>query len=109
MAEGQFGASVTDSEQAMMRFARQVARDASRVTAGDVELLKKHGFTDEEIFDIAATAAGRAFFTKILDALGVETDSSFMALDESFRKPLTVGRPIACNAVETLTVSQPGG
>jgi uncharacterized peroxidase-related enzyme len=103
MAKGEFSSSVSEAEQAMMRFARQVAKDASRVTSGDVDLLKKHGFTDAEVFDIAATAAGRAFFTKILDALGVEGDSSFMKLDRSFREPLTVGRPIAIRKVETLS------
>jgi uncharacterized peroxidase-related enzyme len=103
MARGEFSSSVSEAEQAMMRFARQVAKDASRVTSGDVDLLKKHGFTDAEVFDIAATAAGRAFFTKILDALGVEGDSSFMKLDRSFREPLTVGRPIAIREVETLS------
>jgi uncharacterized peroxidase-related enzyme len=103
MAKGEFSSSVSEAEQAMMRFARQVAKDASRVTSGDVDLLKKHGFTDAEVFDIAATAAGRAFFTKILDALGVEGDSSFMKLDRSFREPLTVGRPIAIREVETLS------
>jgi uncharacterized peroxidase-related enzyme len=103
MAQGEYSSSVTEAEQAMMQFARQVAKDASRVTSGDVDLLKKHGYTDAEVFDIAATAAGRAFFTKILDALGVEGDSSFMKLDRSFREPLTVGRPIACREVETLS------
>jgi uncharacterized peroxidase-related enzyme len=94
IAEGKFNASVTGAEQAMIRFARQVASDASRITPDDVSELKKHGFTDAEIFDIAATAAGRAFFTKLLDSLGVETDASFMTLDKSFREPLTVGRPV---------------
>ncbi|MGH8223363.1 MAG: carboxymuconolactone decarboxylase family protein [Woeseiaceae bacterium] len=95
IAAGQFGASVTGAEQAMLRFARQVARDASQVTADDVDALRKHGFTDAEVFDIAATAAGRAFFTKLLDALGVETDASVMQLDKPFRDALTVGRPLS--------------
>jgi len=30
----------------------------------------------------------------MLDALGVRSDSPFLALDESFRHPLTVGRPV---------------
>jgi hypothetical protein len=30
----------------------------------------------------------------MLDALGVEPDSPFGKLDEAFRAPLTVGRPI---------------
>lgn len=95
IAAGEFSTSVTRPEQAMIVFARQVARDASSITPEDVGVLKSHGFTDAEIFDIAATAAGRAFFTKLLDALGVALDESFMKIDQSFRDPLTVGRPIA--------------
>lgn len=94
IAAGRFDGILDEAEQAMVRFARQVARDASRVTAEMVATLKDSGFTDAEVFDIAATAAGRAFFTKVLDALGVEPDSPFLAIDESFRGPLTVGRPI---------------
>lgn len=87
--------SVTAAEQEMMRFARQVARDASTVEASDVERLKGHGFSDAEVFDIAAVAAGRAFFTKVLDAVGSLPDAGFMSLDEDLRAPLTVGRPIS--------------
>lgn len=94
IADGRFSTSVTDAEQAMIAFARQVARDAASIMPEDVSVLKAHGFTDAEIFDIAATAAGRAFFTKILDSLGVEPDESFMKIDRSFRDPLTFGRPI---------------
>lgn len=94
IARDRFDDSVTEAERAIIRFARQVARDASRVTEGQVAELKAHGLNDAEIFDVAATAAGRAFFTKLLDALGAEPDSSFLQLDESFRKPLTLGRPI---------------
>lgn len=85
---------LTDAEQAMLRFVRQIASDASRVTPDQVATLKEYGYSNGEIFDIAATVAGRAFFTKILDALGVEPDSSFLAIDESLRVGLTVGRPI---------------
>lgn len=102
MREGDYGDSLSEAEQAMMNFARKVARDASRITSGDVERLKQHGFTDAEVFDIAATAAGRAFFAKLLDALGVEIDSSFAELDEPFRKSLTVGRPICFREPEIL-------
>jgi uncharacterized peroxidase-related enzyme len=85
---------LTDAEAALVRFARQIAKDASRVTSGQVQALKRFGFSDAEIFDIAATAAGRAFFAKLLDALGVEPDSPLRSLDATFRDPLAVGRPI---------------
>lgn len=91
-----------DTEQAIVAFARQVAKDASKVTAGQVDALRSLGVADAEVFDIAATAAGRAFFTKLLDALGVEADSSFLALQPAFRQPLTVGRPVDVRPVKRL-------
>lgn len=87
--------SVTEAEQEMMRFSRQVARDAATVEAADVDRLKAHGFSDAEVFDIAAVAAGRAFFTKLLDAVGSLPDAGFLSIDEDLRAPLTVGRPIS--------------
>jgi uncharacterized peroxidase-related enzyme len=94
IATGKHAGILTEAEAALVRFARQIARDASRVTSGQVQELKAFGYTDAEIFDVAATAAGRAFFTKILDALGVEADSPFFGIDAEFRDPLAVGRPI---------------
>ncbi|MEX2124596.1 MAG: hypothetical protein WD795_11950 [Woeseia sp.] len=94
MAVGDACEELTDAERAMMHFARKVATDASRITSGDVAVLRSHGLSDEEIFDVAATAAGRAFFTKLLDSLGVEADAGFLKMDEDLRESLTVGRPI---------------
>lgn len=85
MAAGKHVPSLTDAERAMMQLARRVARDATSVGASDIDSLREHGFTDAEIFDIVATAAGRAFFTKILDGLGVELDESFNKLNQAFR------------------------
>ena len=53
-----------------------------------------------EIFDIAAIAAGRSFFTKLLDALGTEPDVAYMSLDRELRQALTVGRPICHRPLE---------
>ena len=94
--------SVTDGEQEMMRFARVVARDASSITQADVQKLKDEGFSDAEVFDIAAVAAGRAFFTKILDAVGSMPDSTFLAIDADLRELLTVGKPIETADVEVM-------
>lgn len=102
LREGRFDESIPELERAIFLLARKVALDATRVTAGDVEQLRRLGLGDDEIFDVVATAAGRAFFTKLLDGLGVETDSVFRTLDEPFRKGLTVGRPIGFEAVERL-------
>jgi uncharacterized peroxidase-related enzyme len=94
IAAGRVEGMLTPGEQAMLRFARQIARDASKVSAEQVNELANLGFSEGEIFDVAAAAAGRAFFTKMLDALGVAPDAPFAQLDEAFRTPLTVGRPI---------------
>ena len=97
---------VTEAEQEMMRFSRQVARDASSVGRQDVQRLKDLGFTDAEVFDIAAVSAGRAFFTKVLDAVGSLPDAGFLSLDEGLRAGLTVGRPISSAPDEVMnTVS----
>jgi len=94
IAKGRLDGVLDGAEQAMLRFARQVAIDASRVTAADTATLARHGFADAEIFDIAAAVAGRAFFTKMLDALGVQADAPMGLLDATLRGALTVGRPI---------------
>ena len=109
IASGRCDGVLDEAEQAMLRFARQVARDASGVTREQVAGLRKLGFTDAEVFDIAAAAAGRAYFTKMLDALGVQSDAPFRALGEAFRGPLTVGRPIDTQAPERMPEPQAAG
>ena len=93
IARGETPKSLSAAEAAMLIFGRKVARDASAITARDVELLKQHGFTDAEIFDISAAAAARSFWTKMLDSLGVEVDAPFREMSPEFRDALTVGRP----------------
>jgi uncharacterized peroxidase-related enzyme len=88
-------APLEPGERAMMAFAEKVARNADQITSADVEVLRSHGYRDEEIFDMAAAAAARCFFSKLLDALGVLPDSSFNDLDPTLRRALTVGRPVA--------------
>jgi len=95
-------ADLAPSEVAMMAFAGQIARDATAITAADIDQLRGHGFSDAEIFDLAATAAARCFFSKLLDALGAEPDAVYLELDDELRNHLTVGRPISEQAVEQI-------
>lgn len=88
-------ASVEPGERAMMAFVEKVVLNADRVSRADIDVLRSHGYQDEEIFDVAAAAAARCFFSKLLDALGVQADSTFNDLDPTLREALTVGRPIA--------------
>ena len=91
------------AEREMVRFARQVARDAATIRASDVQRLRDAGVDDPTIFDIAATAAGRAFFTKVLDAVGSMPDAAFGRIGEELRAPLTVGHPISTDPDEVMS------
>ena len=95
IARGENDAPIEPRERAMMEYVRKVVLHADRIRTDDVEQLRSHGYTDQEIFDIAATAAARCFFSKLLDALGVQADESYRDLDPAMRDALTVGRPPA--------------
>src|SRR6185503_3888219 len=109
MAKGASPASLTAAEAEMMAFARKVARGPYTVTAGDVQKLKINGFTDAEIFDIAAVVSARAFWTSIVESLGVEAEPSLVAMDSEFRDALAVGRPVKNGAAQPANGQYPAG
>ena len=79
----------------IVRFATLVTRDAAAVTPKDVDRLRAVGLSDEDILDVTLAAAARCFFSTVLEALGVQPDPAYQALDPDLRAALTVGRPIA--------------
>ncbi|URK87713.1 peroxidase [Rhizobium sp. RCAM05350] len=87
-------AAIDDAERAIMRFAAKVVRDASSIEGGDVDELRRHSLSDAEIFDIVTAATVRCFFSKTLDALGVQADSAYEKLDPDLKTALVIGRPI---------------
>jgi uncharacterized peroxidase-related enzyme len=90
------GANLDAADRAVMDFATHVARDASTINAADVQRLRDHGLSDPEIVDVVLAVAARAFFTKFLDALGVQADAQLGdTFDPEVRRQVTVGRPIA--------------
>ncbi len=99
MARGASPASLTAAEAAMMTFARKVARGAFAIAPGDVTELKKQGFTDAEVFDIAATVAARAFWTGVIESLGVEPEPPLLELEPEFKRTLACGRPLNANGL----------
>lgn len=108
LAQGRYEDVLSPADAALARFAAMVARDAAQVEASDVGELKDHGMTDAEIFDVAAVVAGRAFFTKVLDALGVEPDAPFADLPSPLRNALIVGRPVAAGSVLAMPAPEGG-
>jgi uncharacterized peroxidase-related enzyme len=95
-------AGLAPADVAMMAFAESVVRDASAITEADVRALREHGFTDAQIFDIAATAAARCFLSKLTDALGAEPDAEFAELEDDLKRQLTPGRAISQQPPERL-------
>ncbi len=88
-------AGLSEIDVAAMDLAEKVADDASSVQQADVDRLRSLGLSDEEIADVVLAAAARCFFSKTLDALGVEPDAEYADLDPAVRDALTVGRAIA--------------
>jgi uncharacterized peroxidase-related enzyme len=78
----------------IVRFATLVAREPASVTASDVERLRALGLSDGEILDVVLAVAARCFFSTVLEALGVQADPAYRALDPELQAALTVGRPI---------------
>lgn len=87
-------AGLEAAEVAMMDFAQKVTRNANSVMQEDIDQLRAVGFSDTDILNITLVAAMRNFFSRVMDALGVAPDPAYMALEESLRQALTVGRPI---------------
>ena len=88
-------ADLEAADLAVMELADKVAHDATSVTQADIDRLRDLGLTDREILDVVLAAAARCFFSKTLDALGVEPDAKYSELEPNLRDTLTVGRPIA--------------
>jgi uncharacterized peroxidase-related enzyme len=90
------GEALDETDRAIMHFAAKVASDAPSVTAADADDLRAHGLDDSDIANVVFAAAARAFFTKVLDGLGVQADAQLGdTFDPVVRSQVTVGRPIA--------------
>lgn len=83
-------AGLAPKEVAFMAFAEKLTQHADQITADNVDGLRAHGLTDEEILDVALAAAARNFYSKLLDALGTEPPGAAeMKVDEHLHGVLT--------------------
>jgi alkylhydroperoxidase family enzyme len=74
--QGDHGPGPDGLEAAVVALASQVARDASLVTAAEVDRLRNCGMTDAEVFDVVLAASARAFFSKTVEAMAAEPDDA---------------------------------
>jgi alkylhydroperoxidase family enzyme len=87
-------AGLPEVDGAIMALAHKITQHAYKVTPRDIEELRSHGLSDEEILDIVVAAAARNFFSKLLDAIGAEPDAAYQELEPALREALTVGRAL---------------
>lgn len=87
-------AGLPDRDVEMLAYAEKVARDASRISQADIDRLRRAGFSDREICDIALCSAFRCFVSRFFDAVGAGTEAAFIDEDSEFRSSMSVGRPL---------------
>lgn len=85
-------AGLTSQQVAMLVYAEQITRDASKITEADVATLRDAGLTDLNIADIALAASFRSFMSRYFDAVGAKAEDEFLDDDPDVRDEMSVGR-----------------
>jgi uncharacterized peroxidase-related enzyme len=70
-------ADITPRQTAMLDFAMQVALDAATVADEDLDTLRGHGFSDEDIWDIGAIAAFFALSNRMANLTSMRPNDEF--------------------------------
>ena len=71
---------VTPRQRAMLDFALKVATRSHEVDDADFESLKRHGFADDDAWDIAAIAAFYAMSNRLANAFSIRPNDEFYAM-----------------------------
>jgi uncharacterized peroxidase-related enzyme len=70
-------ADITPRQKAMLDFAMKVSADAQRVSEDDFTALGPHGFSDDDIWDIAAISAFFALSNRLANVTGMRPNEEF--------------------------------
>jgi len=70
-------ADITPRERAMLDFAMKVSVDAQRISEEDFAALQPHGFSDDDIWDIAAISAFFALSNRLANFTGMRPNDEF--------------------------------
>jgi len=86
---------LTDTERALVGWARQVVADPSATTLDDLAPLRAAGLDDRQIFAVTAYVALRVAFSTVNSALGARPDAAFAStVPDAVRQAISYGRPI---------------
>jgi uncharacterized peroxidase-related enzyme len=70
-------AEITPRQKAMLAFAMKVALESHEIDDEDLEKLRKHGFADEDVWDIAAIAAFFALSNRMANFTDMRPNDEF--------------------------------
>jgi uncharacterized peroxidase-related enzyme len=70
-------ADITPRQKAMLDFAMKVALEAHKISESDFAAVAAHGFSDDDIWDIAAIAAFFALSNRIANVTGMRPNDEF--------------------------------
>lgn len=73
-------ADITPKQRAMLEFALKVTQRANEVEEADSAALRDHGFTDDDIWDIAAIAAFFGMSNRMANVTSLRPNEEFYAL-----------------------------
>lgn len=73
-------ADITPRQKAMLDFAVKLARTPDAMTPADQDVLKSHGFTDEDIWDIGGITAFFALSNRMAHLLEMRANDEFYLL-----------------------------
>jgi uncharacterized peroxidase-related enzyme len=80
-------ADITPRQKAMLDFALKVCQDAGRVDHSDFESLSGHGFTDEDVWDIAAITAFFGLSNRMANVISMRPNDEFYLMGRVPKAP----------------------
>jgi uncharacterized peroxidase-related enzyme len=73
-------ADITPKQVAMLNFAMNVSRDSAAISGEEFETLRGHGFTDEDIWDIASITAFFGLSNRMANFTSMRPNDEFYAM-----------------------------
>ena len=73
-------ADISDRQKAMLDFAVKVSQEAQSVREADFEILNRHGFSEDDVWDIAAIAAFFGLSNRLANVTNMRPNDEFYSL-----------------------------
>ena len=80
LATNYLKADISERQRAMLAFALQVSDDSASIVESDFAVLRTHGFTDEDIWDIGAITALFGLSNRMANLISLRPNDQFYLL-----------------------------